>query len=302
MEAVALFGPDYCGGYARSLLHPRFLPWPMSLSDTGLAEGGYFGTILAESFPPPMHHDRLDVTTFGLIIDWARNLDALKAVAPFYDALLVDASGVVHLPGVLDHPQVIEFVPVGNFSQARCDRPLPWADREIDVLFVGSLTPEHLYAHRCNWVEALRAALRGADLNVVIEEKVSAVEYRRLMSEARIVFNPTTDAWQKGVNARNFEAAEYGCLVMYERSNDGARAFVGRHGLEHGPDLRGAIEGALADPVGSAAKATAFRDRCRVPRGDVLSRLLASVPIDRLGDRRTAEQRDASQRVRPSWM
>ena len=27
-----------------------------------------------------------------------------------------------------------------------------------------------------------------------------------------------------------------------------------------------------------------------------------SVPIDRLGDRRTDEQRDASQRVRPSWM
>ena len=91
--------------------------------------------------------------------------------------------------------------------------PAPDAERDIDVLFIGSIRPIS-QRERLAWLGRL-ASLADRH-NVVIRSGVSETDYRDLLGRAKIVFNHS--AW-RACNRRVFEAAAAGALLLQEQGN-----------------------------------------------------------------------------------
>ena len=80
--------------------------------------------------------------------------------------------------------------------------------RDIDILFVGTLTPE-----RKEFFGNLRKLLPES-VNFVIAEFVWEEEYAGLMSRAKIVLNPVRPEMKHGANLRMFEIPAFGALEL----------------------------------------------------------------------------------------
>ena len=81
-------------------------------------------------------------------------------------------------------------------------------ERDIDVLFAGTLTAE-----RKSFLEKLRRLLPDA-VKMVIKEFVWEEEYAELMSRAKIVVNPIRPEMAEGANLRMFEIPAFGGLEL----------------------------------------------------------------------------------------
>lgn len=79
---------------------------------------------------------------------------------------------------------------------------------DIDVLFVGTLTPE-----RKRFLGGLKRLLPDA-VKFVVKEFVWEEEYARLMSRAKIVLNPIRPEMKNGANLRMFEIPAFGALEL----------------------------------------------------------------------------------------
>lgn len=80
--------------------------------------------------------------------------------------------------------------------------------RDIDVLFVGTLTPE-----RKEFFGSLRKLLPET-VNFVIKEFIWEEEYARVMSRAKIILNPIRSEMKTGANLRMFEIPAFGALEL----------------------------------------------------------------------------------------
>ena len=87
-------------------------------------------------------------------------------------------------------------------------------DREIDVLFVGTLTPE-----RKAFCVKLKNLLPKS-INFVIAEFVWEEKYAKLMSRAKIVLNPIRPEMKHGANLRMFEIPAFGALESASYGNE----------------------------------------------------------------------------------
>jgi glycosyltransferase involved in cell wall biosynthesis len=85
--------------------------------------------------------------------------------------------------------------------------------KDIDVLFVGTLTPE-----RREFLDELRKLLPES-VNFVVKEFVWEEEYAKLMSRAKIVLNPVRPEMKHGANLRMFEIPAFGALELASYGN-----------------------------------------------------------------------------------
>ncbi|MBI5356154.1 glycosyltransferase family 1 protein [Candidatus Collierbacteria bacterium] len=80
--------------------------------------------------------------------------------------------------------------------------------KDIDVLFVGTLTPE-----RKEFFGSLKKLLPES-ISFVVKEFVWEKEYAGLMSRAKIVLNPIRPEMAEGANLRMFEIPAFGALEL----------------------------------------------------------------------------------------
>lgn len=80
--------------------------------------------------------------------------------------------------------------------------------RDIDVLFVGTYTPE-----RKKFLRQIKKLL-PTTVKTVFKEFVWEEKYAALMSRAKIVLNPLRDEMENGANLRMFEVPAFGALLM----------------------------------------------------------------------------------------
>lgn len=81
-------------------------------------------------------------------------------------------------------------------------------DEDIDILFVGTLTPE-----RKRFFDELKMMLPD-EVKFVVKEFVWEEEYAELMSRAKIVLNPIRPEMKFGANLRMFEIPAFGALEL----------------------------------------------------------------------------------------
>lgn len=80
--------------------------------------------------------------------------------------------------------------------------------RDIDVLFVGTYTPE-----REEFLNKIRKLL-PAKIKVVFKQFVWEEKYALLMSRAKIILNPLRSEMKNGANLRMFEVPAFGALLL----------------------------------------------------------------------------------------
>lgn len=167
---------------------------------------------------------RSDRPLVGLAVDWNLQWHHYRARAlPRCDLILTDTHGVdvLHRAG-LTHARAANLFGLGR---SFLKTPAEPAERDIDVLFVGNLSPT-VQRERLPWLGRLAAL---ADRwRVHITQGVFGDEYHTLLRRARIVFNRSI---RGECNQRAFEAAARGALLFQERGNVEVAAFF-RDGQE----------------------------------------------------------------------
>ncbi len=154
---------------------------------------------------------RAPVPVVGLAGDWNLQWASYRATLPLCDLVLTDTAGVevMHRAGIPQARQAYLF----GLPRATSDADWPDGERPIDVLFVGNVHPA-VQRERLPWIPRL-ARLSG-HRNVVIRAGVFGADYRRLLGQARIVFNRSI---RGECNLRAFEAVAAGALLFQERDN-----------------------------------------------------------------------------------
>lgn len=154
----------------------------------------------------------------GLAADWDVLWHRYRHAIPRCDLVFTDARGVrlLRRAGATNGEH-------GNLFG--CARPFlddrPPAERDIDVLYVGSLHPAHK-RERLPWLGRVVRAL-GDDWNVVVRTDVDRVEYLELLRRARIVFNRSI---RGECNLRTFETVAAGGLLFQEAENEEVRRYL----------------------------------------------------------------------------
>jgi hypothetical protein len=142
--------------------------------------------------------------------DWYVDAAGVVQIAPYVDAVLVDAAGAVPLraAGV---PNVVECTP-WVFDPAAI---FPAWDEEplYDVSFVGSLH-DAIHLERNRWLDRLLRLPDG--WRVRVDGGLWGDPYGELLRRSRIGFNFCVT---EGVNMRCFESPASGSLLFVERSN-----------------------------------------------------------------------------------
>jgi hypothetical protein len=132
-------------------------------------------------------------------------------VLPRCELVLTDApgAGVMRRVGI-EHARASNLYGLEHpFRQA----PAAAGERDIDILFVGNLSPA-VQRERLPWLA--RLARLGARRRVVIATGVFGDAYQALLARARVVFNRSI---RGECNRRVFEAAGAGALLFQEASN-----------------------------------------------------------------------------------
>jgi GT2 family glycosyltransferase/predicted Zn-dependent protease len=175
---------------------------------------------------------------------------------PCCDLVLTDAPGVEALGRAgISHARAANLYGLGK---PFLDEPAEWPTRDIDVLFVGNLSPA-VQRQRLPWLARLsRLAERW---KVCIAQGVHGEEYRALLRRSRVVFNRSA---RGECNQRAFEAAAGGALLFQEVENREVGQFF-RAGEEcvcySDSDLERLLEHALLHEEERAAIAARGRER-----------------------------------------
>jgi GT2 family glycosyltransferase/predicted Zn-dependent protease len=197
------------------------------------------------------------VPLVGLAADW--NLlwhQYARHQLPLCDLVLTDTPGVEALGrACVAHARAANLYGLGR---PFLEEPGEWPQRDIDVLFVGNLSPA-VQRQRLPWLGRLA---RLADRwDVWIAQGVFGAEYRSLLRRARVVFNRSA---RGECNQRAFEAAACGALLFQEAGNVEVQGFF-RDGEEYvgyaDADLEQLLEHYLTHEDERAAVAARGRER-----------------------------------------
>jgi hypothetical protein len=159
----------------------------------------------------------------GLAADWNLHWHHYRRCLDRCDLVLTDTRGVE----TLERAGIRHARPANLFGceQAYLDGPWPKDARDIDILFVGNLSPA-VQRERLPWLG--RLAQLAERWRIVIRNEVYGDAYRALLARARIVFNQSI---RSECNRRVFEAAAAGALLFQEAGNREVPDYF-RDGLE----------------------------------------------------------------------
>ncbi|CAM9827360.1 unnamed protein product, partial [Phaeothamnion confervicola] len=182
-----------------------------------------------------------------------------RHLLPLADLVLTDAPSAARLRRAgLEHVRAANLFGLDRHFAAAVDDPE--AERDIDVLFVGNVSP-HVQGARLPWLGRLGAL---ADrYRVVIAAGVFGAEYRALLRRARLAFNRSV---RGECNLRALEAAASGAVLLQEAENAEVRDYL-QPGTEYAPytdaDFEAVVARLLADAAARRAIAGAAKDRAR---------------------------------------
>ena len=163
-----------------------------------------------------------------------------RAAAPLYDLTLVNDLYHGAQWRELGAPKVacLPYVAVDPGFH----RPQPKADaadeRQCDVGFIGTLTPDHLYSERVAALESLRDfdlgiwSVHEAPASLARFNRGAALGKRMLqaLSSMKICVNPHGNTMRYGVNLRLFECAALGAFQIVDDRPGVSRCFeIGEH-------------------------------------------------------------------------
>lgn len=165
-------------------------------------------------FPIPVDVDSFDGLTACLMNDWHRGGRAVWAGAGFFDLITSNRNACRHLEAVgYRNARFCRFWGIDPKEH----RLLPGTERDIDILFVGTLLSA-VWGERNRWLE--RVARLSGQYRVMIASSVYGEDYIQLLNRAKIVFNRSV----KGeTNARTYESMACGALVFNEAENEECR-------------------------------------------------------------------------------
>jgi glycosyl transferase family 1 len=237
----------------------------------------FVALFLAYRAIPPCLWDA-PVPVVGLAADWSVLWHRYRHAVPRCDVVFTDARGV----------RMLRYAGVENVRHGNlygCARELlvdaPEADRDIDVLYVGSLHP----AQKVDRLSRIGRIVRAFadDWNVVVRNDVEQHEYRRLLLRARIVFN---HAVRGECNLRTFEAIAGGALLFQEEENEEVRQYLapGLEYVSYTPEtLEPLLERYLDDEPARARMASAAHERAASFSFDALwTEIVEHVPGTRI--------------------
>ena len=169
-------------------------------------------------FPVPTDIETFEGLTATNIQDWHRGGRAVWAGAGFFDLVATE----------LNAGRLLEASGYGNAHYARfwgvnpdVHKILPGIERDIDILFIGSLNAA-VWEERNRWLD--RLARLSDKIKVVIAIGHYGEHYTRLTNRAKIVFNRSVNGC---TNQRAYDAPACGALVFNESENEEVRqAFV----------------------------------------------------------------------------
>lgn len=165
-------------------------------------------------FPIPADIETFDGLTATNIQDWHRGGRAIWAGAGFFDLILTERNaGEVLKANGYENTHFARFWGVNP----QAHRVLPGIERDIDVLFIGSLNPA-VWEERNRWLD--RLARLSPRYNVVIAMGHYGEHYTRLTNRAKIVFNRSVNGC---TNQRAYDAPACGALVFNEEECAEAR-------------------------------------------------------------------------------
>jgi len=151
------------------------------------------------------------VPIVGLAGDWNYMWHYYRHCLPACDLVLTDTVGVETLARQgLRHGRVANIF---GCERVYLESPPSAAERDIDVLFVGSFHPA-MQRERLPWLG--RVAALAERWKVVLTNGFFHDDYRALLGRARIVFNRSVHG---ECNQRAFEATALGALLFQEAGN-----------------------------------------------------------------------------------
>jgi glycosyltransferase involved in cell wall biosynthesis/predicted Zn-dependent protease len=182
-----------------------------------------------------------------------------RELLPLFDLVLTDAPAVDRLARAgIGHARPACLYGLDRHFLAEVDAPE--GDRDIDVLFVGNMSPE-VQGERLGWLGRLG---RLADRHrVVIASGVFGADYRALLRRSRVCFNRSI---RGECNQRVFEAAACGAALLQEADNAEVPLYL-EPGTEYARyaagDLEEVIARLLADEPAWRAVADRAKERAR---------------------------------------
>ncbi|MDA1190466.1 MAG: glycosyltransferase [Candidatus Poribacteria bacterium] len=229
---IAISGGNYCGQYL-PIPEPHeglLVPCGPTLAEMFAAVdqtpdwADALVFVLVESLPMPSDLEDCPCPVVGIVIDWEAWSDSLFAHAPALDYILSTQAGVEVL-GEFFPGKLKAFVGDHNFSGMQRPNPCPpFAERPHDVTFIGNFFPTERFQGRNRGLNML---YRLADrFDVRIMAKLSHEDYLAAVTDSKMLFNHAATRIQHGVNARNFETAVCGALLMGETYNPAIRQFL----------------------------------------------------------------------------
>lgn len=163
-----------------------------------------------ENDPPPLGIEDVEIPTVAMAGDWNQFYPAAQFNLSRYDVVLSDKPGVE----IYTSPWVAPHHPFPLYGQnSRHHRCVPDVEKDIDVLYVGSLNFNH-YPERGDWLQRLTNV--SDRYRVVIADNVDTVTYGTLLSRAKVVFNHSV---RGELNLRVFETLAAGAVALVEREN-----------------------------------------------------------------------------------
>ena len=150
------------------------------------------------------------VPTIAVLGDWNLGVWSTAPLLEAFDWVVTDARGVQIFGPQLEVP--VDGWPAFSFD-ARRHRRVRDVERDIDVLFVGSMNPD-VQTDRMPWLG--RLARLSDRYRVVLASGVYGDAYPVLLNRARIVWNRSI---RGELNMRAYEAPACGATLFMEREN-----------------------------------------------------------------------------------
>jgi len=154
--------------------------------------------------------ERCPVPSIAVLGDWNLGVWSTAPLLEAFDWVVTDACGVKTFGPQLDVP--VDRWPAFSFD-ARRHRRSREVERDIDVLFVGSMNPD-VQTERMPWLG--RLARLSDRHRIVLASGIYGDAYAALLNRARIVWNRSI---RGELNMRAYEAPACGAVLFLEREN-----------------------------------------------------------------------------------